>query len=87
MKVKGFQVSPAELEGYLLDHPDVADTCIVPISASYSCEFPTAFVVLCPDAAKKVTSDPVEAEGVKASIKKIGLVLYYFKYCPNYFLC
>ncbi|OAX33663.1 acetyl-CoA synthetase-like protein [Rhizopogon vinicolor AM-OR11-026] len=70
MKVKGFQVAPAELEGCLLDHPDVADTCVVPIPDTYSGELPMAFVVLHPNAAKKVASDPAEAERIKASIKK-----------------
>jgi len=70
MKVKGFQVAPAELEGCLLDHPDVADTCVVPIPDTYSGELPMAFVVLHPNAAKKVASDPAEVERVKASIKK-----------------
>lgn len=72
MKVKGFQVAPAELEGCLLDHHDVADTCVVPILDSYSGELPMAFVVLHPDAAKRVASDPAEAERVKVSIKKVG---------------
>ncbi|KAJ8581986.1 acetyl-CoA synthetase-like protein [Rhizopogon salebrosus TDB-379] len=70
MKVKGFQVAPAELEGCLLDHPDVADTCVVPIPDTYSGELPMAFVVLHPNAAKKLASNPAEVERVKASIKK-----------------
>ncbi|KAG1733049.1 uncharacterized protein EDB91DRAFT_1301160 [Suillus paluster] len=70
MKVKGFQVAPAELEGCLLDHPDVADTCVTSILDSYSGELPVAFVVLRPNAAKRVASDPTEAERVKTSIKK-----------------
>jgi len=79
MKVKGFQVAPAELEGCLLDHPVVADACVVPIPDSYSGELPMAFVVLHPDVAKKVASDPAEAERVKASIKKVGVIRHYFK--------
>lgn len=31
IKVRGFQVAPAELEGHLLDHPYVADVCVVPV--------------------------------------------------------
>lgn len=44
--MKGFQVAPAELEGHLLDHPDVADACVVGIPDDFSGEVPLAFVVL-----------------------------------------
>ncbi|KAH7926478.1 acetyl-CoA synthetase-like protein [Leucogyrophana mollusca] len=70
MKVRGFQVAPAELEGCLLDHPDVADTCVVPVPDDYSGEVPLAFVVLHASTAKRVADDPAEAEKVKASIMK-----------------
>ena len=90
MKVKGFQVAPAELEGCLLDHPDVADTCVVSIPDSYSGELPMAFVVLHPHAAKRVALDPAETERVKASIKKVSsylsilnsaLIVFFLKAC------
>jgi acyl-CoA synthetase (AMP-forming)/AMP-acid ligase II len=29
IKVRGFQVAPAELEGHILSHPDVRDACVV----------------------------------------------------------
>ncbi len=29
IKVNGFQVAPAELEGCLLEHPDVLESCVV----------------------------------------------------------
>ncbi|KAF4565431.1 hypothetical protein EYR36_002002 [Pleurotus pulmonarius] len=45
IKVRGFQVAPAELEGCLLDHPYVADVCVVGVPHSYSGEVPMAFVV------------------------------------------
>lgn len=70
MKVKGFQVAPAELEGCLFGHPDVSDTCVVPISDSYSGELPMAFVVLHPNAVKRIALDPAEVERVKVSITK-----------------
>lgn len=35
-KVKGFQVAPAELEGCILDHTDVANACVVGIPDDYS---------------------------------------------------
>lgn len=31
IKANGFQVAPAELEGFLLSHPDVQDVCVIGI--------------------------------------------------------
>ncbi|KAF8843210.1 acetyl-CoA synthetase-like protein [Paxillus ammoniavirescens] len=70
MKVRGFQVAPAELEGCLLDIADVADACVVPIPDDYSGEVPMAFIVLHPNVAKRVSANPAEAEKVKAAIMK-----------------
>ena len=36
LKVKGFQVAPAELEGCLLGHPDVENACVVGVPDDYS---------------------------------------------------
>ena len=41
MKVKGFQVAPAELEGCLLDHAAVSDACIVGVPDDYSAHLST----------------------------------------------
>ncbi|KAI0795462.1 amp dependent CoA ligase [Abortiporus biennis] len=70
MKVKGFQVAPAELEGHLLEHPDVSDTCVVGIPDDYSGELPLAFVVPSQSAAQKMMNNPEQTEKVKASIIK-----------------
>ncbi|KAG1861788.1 hypothetical protein DFJ58DRAFT_871788 [Suillus subalutaceus] len=70
LKVRGFQVAPAELEGCILDHPDVTDTCVVGIQDEYSGELPLAFVVLRPEAAKRVEESPQAADEIKASIMK-----------------
>ncbi|KAF7356535.1 4-coumarate--CoA ligase-like 7 [Mycena venus] len=45
IKVRGFQVAPAELEGCLLGHDMVADVCVVGMPESFSGEVPLAFVV------------------------------------------
>lgn len=45
MKVKGYRVNPAELEGHLLEHPDVLDCCVIPIPDEFSGEIPKAFIV------------------------------------------
>ncbi|KAF5360393.1 hypothetical protein D9756_004584 [Leucocoprinus leucothites] len=70
MKVKGFQVAPAELEGCLLEHPDVNNTCVVGVPDEYSGEVPMAFVVLSPGAAKRVAQDPAQATEIKKLIMK-----------------
>ncbi|KAF8969008.1 hypothetical protein BDZ97DRAFT_1644489, partial [Flammula alnicola] len=46
LKVRGFQVALAELEGCLLSHPDVAEPCVVGKPDEYNGEVPLSFVVL-----------------------------------------
>ena len=53
LKVQGYQVAPAELEGYILGHLDVSDMCIVGILNEYSGELPLTFVVLWVDASQR----------------------------------
>ncbi|KAF4605021.1 hypothetical protein EYR40_003804 [Pleurotus pulmonarius] len=69
IKVRGFQVPPAELEGHLLGHPYVADVAVIPLPDDYSGEIPMAYVVPSADIAARV-KDPKEAEKVKAEIIK-----------------
>ena len=45
IKYKGFQVPPAELEGLLLQHPEVADVCVIGKPDDEAGEVPKAFVV------------------------------------------
>ena len=45
IKVKGFQVPPAEIEALLLEHPLVADVAVIGIHDEYAGERPKAFVV------------------------------------------
>jgi len=54
IKVKGYQVAPAELEALLLTHTAIADACVIPIPDEEAGERPKAFVVLGGDA------EPVE---------------------------
>ncbi|KAI9461161.1 phenylacetyl-CoA ligase [Russula earlei] len=70
IKVRGFQVAPAELEGHLLSHPDVADVCVVPIPDEFSGELPLAYVVLHPHAAVRALSSTTEAEAIKTDLSK-----------------
>jgi acyl-CoA synthetase (AMP-forming)/AMP-acid ligase II len=46
IKVKGFQVAPAELESLLLKHPKIADVAVIPVADEESGEVPKAIVVL-----------------------------------------
>ena len=46
IKVKGFQVAPAELESILLKHPKIADVAVIPVPDEQSGEVPKAIVVM-----------------------------------------
>jgi len=45
IKVKGFQVAPAELEAVLRSHPAVADAAVVPVPDERAGQLPKAYVV------------------------------------------
>ena len=45
IKVKGFQVAPAELEALLLEHPQIADVAVIPVADEEAGEVPKACVV------------------------------------------
>jgi acyl-CoA synthetase (AMP-forming)/AMP-acid ligase II len=61
IKVKGFQVAPAELEAVLLKHPNIADAAVIPVSDGDCGEVPKAFVV---------TREPMDAEAVMAFVEE-----------------
>lgn len=64
-------MAPAELEGLLLDHPDVSDVCVVGIPDDYSGELPLAFIVPSAPALDRMKQDPAEGHKIKASIMKV----------------
>lgn len=70
IKVKGFQVAPAELEGWLLNHDDVSDAMVVGIPDDDAGELPLAYVSLSSEAAKRCKGNEAEANQVKSSIMK-----------------
>ena len=51
IKVKGFQVAPAEVEAALCTHPAVADAAVIGRADEEAGEVPIAFIVVAPDAA------------------------------------
>lgn len=62
-KYKGLQVIPSELEGKLLEHPDVEDACVVPQwFEDLATDLPVGFVVLNEKAKSK--GEKAAAEGI-----------------------
>jgi acyl-CoA synthetase (AMP-forming)/AMP-acid ligase II len=74
IKVKGFQVAPAELEALLLKHPKIADAAVVGVPDAECGEVPKAIVV----AKEPLTADDVKAfvAGHAASYKRLGHVAF-----------
>ncbi|KAF8635269.1 hypothetical protein AX15_000492 [Amanita polypyramis BW_CC] len=70
IKVRGFQVPPAELEGHLLLRSDVADACVVSILDDYSGELPLAYIVPSPSMKAQITGNPAETKRFKDSLMK-----------------
>jgi len=58
IKVKGYQVAPAELEGVLTSHPGIADAAVIGIPDERSGEVPKAFVTPSPGA--NITEEDVK---------------------------
>ena len=69
IKVKGAQVAPSELEGRLLNHPQVADAAVIGVPHEYSGEVPRAYVVL--KRAEMASSDVGYAAQVKDELYKV----------------
>ena len=80
LKVRGFQVAPAELEGFLLGHEAVADVGVVGVPDPYSQEVPAAFVVLSVKFAEAAKRDPKEGQRIKESIAKVRIIT---PICPS----
>ena len=72
MKVRGFQVAPAELEGHLLDHPYVSDVCVVGVPDEFSGEVPMAFVIPSSEAGQLAKTGPQGILEVKKAVCKVG---------------
>ena len=93
MKIRGYQVSPAELEGHLLQHPDIADVCVVGVPDEFSGELPLAFVVLRDG---RRAASPTEEKNLKSDIQKVrslftssfrcqeSLMSFFFKFVADH---
>lgn len=73
IKVKGFQVSPAELEGHLLHHSNVADVGVVGKKDDYAGQLPVAFVVLKGPAKDRAMKDVEAGNKLKADLIKVSV--------------
>ncbi|OZJ04740.1 hypothetical protein BZG36_01805 [Bifiguratus adelaidae] len=61
IKYKGLQVAPAEIESHLNEHPNLLDSCVVPLySADEATELPFAFVVADPAANPRPTEKEIQ---------------------------
>lgn len=63
IKVRGFQVAPAELEGVLTAHPDIIDAAVIGIPISEDVELPRAYVV-------RRSGTTIQAEEVQAHMRE-----------------
>lgn len=75
IKSKGFQVAPAELEGWILNHEDVSDVGVIGFPSESSGEVPLAFISLASDTLARLSklSDgekKQEEDKIKKSVSK-----------------
>lgn len=68
IKVRGFQVAPAELEALLLTHPNISDAAVIPIPDEVSGELPRAYVTLKEDDISRHVSEDEVKEWVKERV-------------------
>lgn len=66
IKVRGYQVAPAELEALLLTHPQLSDAAVIPLPDEDSGELPRAYVSL----KYGVDEDDVTEDDVKDFVKE-----------------
>uniref|UniRef100_A0A7S1G8A5 4-coumarate--CoA ligase n=1 Tax=Bicosoecida sp. CB-2014 TaxID=1486930 RepID=A0A7S1G8A5_9STRA len=76
IKVKGFQVAPAELEGLLLEHEKIADAAVIGVPDERAGEAPKAFVVKKPDVELSAEDVMAFIAGKVADYKQIKYVQF-----------
>lgn len=68
--MQGFQVAPAELEAFLLNHPAVADCAVISIVDQDGGEVPKAYVVKAQPALTRNASDTVLARQIQQYVEE-----------------
>jgi acyl-CoA synthetase (AMP-forming)/AMP-acid ligase II len=74
IKVKGFQVAPAELEALLITHPDVADVAVVGLPDPEAGEVPAAYIVASPGTDPDLPTLQAHLDGHVAHFKQIRVL-------------
>ena len=75
IKVRGYQVAPAELEALLLTHPSIDDAAVIPVEDEISGELPRAYIVARKDESSQKLKEKEVYEWVKervANYKKLA---------------
>ncbi|CAG4959570.1 unnamed protein product [Parnassius apollo] len=72
IKVKGFQVAPAELESVLKEHPDILDAAVIGVPDAKLGEVPKAFVVVKDGCKQDSTNVKKFVEDRVASYKRLS---------------
>lgn len=67
IKVRGFQVAPAEIEGVLTSHPEIVDAGVIGIPDDTSGELPRAYVVL--KEGSKLSEESIKAHAAEKLAK------------------
>ncbi|KAJ2981933.1 hypothetical protein NQ176_g1716 [Zarea fungicola] len=70
IKVKGFQVAPAELEAHILTHEYVSDCVVIPVPDDRAGEVPKAYIVKNPSAIHASKSDAEIIRAVKEHVER-----------------
>ncbi|KAJ7153929.1 phenylacetyl-CoA ligase [Mycena crocata] len=70
IKVRGFQVAPAELEDHLIAHRYVADACVIGFPDEYSGEVPLAFIVPSDLAKQELSANETDEARIKLEIQQ-----------------
>merc|ERR1719276_796668 len=80
IKVKGFQVAPAELEGVLASHPAIGDAAVIGIPHEKFGEVPKAFITPAPgvtitvDEVKEIISSRLSAEKALGEVEFMDVI-------------
>ncbi|KRY71337.1 4-coumarate--CoA ligase-like 7, partial [Trichinella pseudospiralis] len=83
IKVKGFQLCPAELEELLLSFPDITDAAVVGIPDKYCGEVPFAFIVKKPNSAISALEIAKNIESMKC-LKNDNVKLLFSEQVASY---